>query len=100
LAENINALSKAGLDKAMDYQTDTVKKIGKLISKLYEACTKMEAEREKAHKAVSTRAQAVAFCENVKPFMEEIRDHADELEHLVDDKNWSLVKYREMLFLK
>ncbi len=100
LAENINALSKAGLDKAMDYQTDTAKKTGKLIGKIYEAVTKMEAEREKAHKAADTRAQAIAFCENVKPFMEEIRDHADELEHIVDDKNWSLVKYREMLFLK
>jgi glutamine synthetase type III len=32
--------------------------------------------------------------------MEDIRDYADELEHLCDDKSWGLVKYREMLFLR
>ena len=100
LADNINALSKAGLDKSMDYQTDSIKKMGKLIHKIYDAVTKMDTEREKAHAAAGSRAQAVAFCENVKPYMEEIRDYADELEYIVDDKSWSLVKYREMLFLK
>jgi glutamine synthetase len=99
LAENINMLSKAGLDKGMDYQTDTVKKIGKLVNKIYDAVTKMSVERSKANE-VHGKAQSVHFCESVKPFMEEIRDHADELEHLVEDKSWSLVKYREMLFLR
>jgi glutamine synthetase len=100
LAENINLLSKAGLDKATSYQTETAKKVGKLIEKVYEAVEKMGEARGKAHEAGNTRDSAILFCDNVKPFMEDIRDYADELEHLCDDKSWSLVKYREMLFLK
>jgi glutamine synthetase len=100
LAENINALSKAGLDKSTSYQTDIAKKTGKLIEKIYDAVEKMKDARDKAHHAGSTRDCAVAFCDTVKPYMEEIRDHADELEHICDDKSWGLVKYREMLFLR
>jgi glutamine synthetase len=100
LAENINALGKAGLDKATSYQVETAKKIGKLIEKVYSAVEEMAEKREKAHHAGSTRDNAIAFCDDVKPYMEEIRDYADELEHIVADKAWSLVKYREMLFIK
>jgi glutamine synthetase type III len=32
--------------------------------------------------------------------MEEIREHAEELEDLVDDAEWPVAKYRELLFLK
>lgn len=100
LAENINSLSKAGLDKATSYQVDITKKIGKLVEKVYNSVTEMAEAREKAHHAGSTRDNAIAFCDNVKPYMEEIRDYADELEHIVADKAWSLVKYREMLFIR
>ena len=36
----------------------------------------------------------------VKPYFEEIRYHSDKLELLVDDEMWTLVKYRELLFLR
>ncbi|MFZ4544862.1 MAG: glutamine synthetase III [Saprospiraceae bacterium] len=100
LAENINLLNKAGLDNVTTYQTETTRKVGKLIEKIYETVEKMKENREKAHHAGNTRSNAIAFCDTVKPLMEDIRDYADDLEHLSDDKSWSLVKYREMLFLR
>lgn len=100
LADNINALNKAGLDKSGSYQVDVAKKVGKLVDKIYNALEKMKDAREKSHHITETRAAAISFCETVKPYMEEIRDHADDLEHICEDKTWSLVKYREMLFLR
>ena len=43
---------------------------------------------------------AAAYCDEVKPFFEEIRYHSDKLELLVDDEMWTLTKYRELLFTK
>jgi glutamine synthetase len=36
----------------------------------------------------------------VLPFFDEIRYHSDRLELLIDDELWSMVKYRELLFLR
>jgi glutamine synthetase len=44
--------------------------------------------------------KADAFFSKLKPLMEHIRKHADDLEGVVADKLWDLPKYREMLFVK
>jgi glutamine synthetase len=36
----------------------------------------------------------------VKDYFEKIRYEVDKLELLIDDEDWPLVKYREMLFVK
>jgi len=46
------------------------------------------------------QAMAEAYCNNVKPYFEEIRNHCDKLELLVDDETWTLTKYRELLLTK
>jgi glutamine synthetase len=43
---------------------------------------------------------AEAYCNKVKPYFEEIRNHCDKLELLVDDETWTLTKYRELLLTK
>ncbi|MCK5595257.1 glutamine synthetase type III, partial [bacterium] len=40
------------------------------------------------------------FFEELKPLMEHIRKHVDELECVVADEHWDLPKYREMLFVQ
>jgi len=45
--------------------------------------------------------EKAALCFNkIKPYMEHIRKHVDELESVVSDELWDLPKYREMLFVK
>ena len=61
---------------------------------------KMRLARKKANEIDSTRAMAQAYCDQVKPYLESIRDHADRLEILIDNELWPLPKYRELLFLK
>lgn len=44
--------------------------------------------------------KAFAYCDDVRPYFEEIRYHCDKLELLVDDELWPLTKYRELLFTR
>lgn len=44
--------------------------------------------------------RAELYFKELKPLMEHIRRHADDLERVVSDEHWDLPKYREMLFIK
>ena len=59
----------------------------------------MTNERKKANKFKGQK-NADAYCNKVKPYLEDIRYHVDKLELLVDDNLWPLTKYRELLFTK
>jgi len=51
-------------------------------------------------KTVSDEKRAKMYYEELKPLMEHIRKHVDDLERVVSDESWDLPKYREMLFVK
>ncbi|OGX18266.1 MAG: glutamine synthetase [Omnitrophica WOR_2 bacterium RBG_13_44_8b] len=51
-------------------------------------------------KKSSDEKRAELYFKELKPLMEHIRKHADELECVVSDDTWDLPKYREMLFIK
>lgn len=51
-------------------------------------------------KGVGVEERAELYFKELKPLMEHIRKHADELECVVPDDTWDLPKYREMLFIK
>ena len=57
-------------------------------------------ERKKANKVVDTKKKALAYCDKVKPYFEEIKYHSDKLELLIDDEIWPLPKLRELLFTR
>ncbi len=44
--------------------------------------------------------KAISYDQNVRPYLEIIRDHIDHLELEIDDEIWPLPKYRELLFTK
>jgi glutamine synthetase len=74
-----------------------LKSLTKHIGEIREATQKMEKALDKAHHADSVRDEADIFCNKVKVQMETIREATDELESMVDDQYWPLVKYRELL---
>lgn len=45
---------------------------------------------------LDSRAHAQAYCEQVKPIMNKLRDTIDQLEELIADQYWTLPKYREL----
>jgi glutamine synthetase len=51
-------------------------------------------------KQVSDEKRAEIYFSQLRPLMEHIRKHADQLECVVSDDAWDLPKYREMLFIK
>lgn len=56
--------------------------------------------RKAANNIESEREKAVAYHDNVAPYLDEIRYHIDKLELIVDNEMWPLAKYRELLFIR
>ena len=56
--------------------------------------------RKKANKIASEREKAIAYHDIIAPMLEQIRYHIDKLELMVDDRMWTLPKYRELLFVR
>jgi glutamine synthetase len=81
-------------------QLDMIKEISERISTIIKEKSEMIATRRRINKIQSTRELAVAYCDEVRPFMDRIRYQVDKLELLIDDELWPLPKYREMLFIK
>ena len=97
------------LSIAFDYEGEVtgedaeqiLEKISQHISRISELVGKMIDARKIANNITDTRTKAIAYSSQVKePFFDEIRYHVDKLELLVDDKEWVLSKYRELLFLR
>jgi glutamine synthetase len=99
LIENANGLQNLGIDN--EETKKTIQSISKHISNIKRLVNEMTEARKKANKIEDTREMAIAYCDDVKEkFFEEIRYAVDKLELYVDDEDWPLIKYREMLFLK
>ena len=61
----------------------------------------MNEERGEVNLIEESRDRAIAYCDRIKvKYFDEIRTAVDKLELLVDDEDWPLLKYREMLFLR
>ena len=58
---------------------------------------KMIEARKRANTIESEREKAIAYHDTVEPLFGEIRYHIDKLELIVDDRLWTLPKYRELL---
>ncbi|MEP7372616.1 MAG: glutamine synthetase III [Chitinophagaceae bacterium] len=102
LAKNIRGLKEAGLEEsAYANQKQILDKISEHISKASDMVEKMIEARKVCNNMDNTRTKAIAYQSQVKDaFFDQIRYHADKLEILVDDREWYLPKYREMLFLR
>jgi len=102
LAKNIKGLKEAGLtEEAYANQKQILDKISEHINKASDLVEKMIQARKIANAIEDTRTKAIAYESQVKAaFFDQIRYHADKLELLVDDKEWYLPKYRELLFLR
>ncbi|HRH60602.1 MAG TPA: glutamine synthetase III, partial [Chitinophagaceae bacterium] len=102
LVTNIKGLKDAGLpESAYAGQLAILKEISEHIQTVYSQVDAMVEARKIANNMDNTRTKAIAYCSQVKEkFFDDIRYHVDKLEHLVSDEEWTLPKYREMLFLR
>ncbi len=101
LINNIKGHKDLGFDEGgYKIQTQIAQKISEHISEISTRVTSMIEARKSANKIENSRERAIAYCEIVRNYFDDIRYHADKLELLVDDDCWELPKYREMLFLR
>ncbi len=101
LIQNIKGLKEIGLDKkSYAAQLDLVEKISEHVNFIKTNVDNMVEARKKANAIEDIRARSIAYDEKVKAYFEPIRYHVDKLEQLVDDAQWPLPKFRELLFIK
>ena len=77
-----------------------IKEISERTAYIKEHVDAMVNARKVANKIEGERAKAIAYHDTIAPMLEQIRYHIDKLELIVDDKMWTLPKYRELLFIR
>ncbi len=102
LDELVRLKKSAGLKINAAALQDKKKHLSEVVSKIYYVRHNAESMVELLSKAktLSNEKRAQLYFQELKPLMEHIRKHADELEGVVSDDAWDLPKYREMLFIK
>ncbi len=101
LADTINSMLSSGATKASTHGlSELLNEISNHTNSLKMATDLMVNERKLANTIADTKQKAHAYCNKVKASFDEIRFHADKLEHLIDDDLWKLPKYREILFVR
>ncbi|MDD5045164.1 MAG: glutamine synthetase III [Candidatus Omnitrophica bacterium] len=106
LASNLGSLMKlkkdAGLHVDLAALKDKKEHLAEIVSKIYYVrrnAAELVKLLDKSAK-LSNEEKAKLYFDDLKPLMEHIRRHVDQLECVVPDDSWDLPKYREMLFIK
>jgi glutamine synthetase len=83
---------------AMD--RDIIEDIAVQVNTIKKKVDEMTEARKTANKIEHEREKAIAYHDNVEPYLNIIRQCIDKLELVVDDEIWTLPKYRELLFIR
>ncbi len=106
LADNLSKVVRlkkdAGLKVIPEAINDQKEHLAEVVAKIYYVrhnTASLVKMLEKAGKLPHEK-KAELYFDELKPLMEHIRKHVDDLERVVPDEHWDLPKYREMLFIK
>ncbi len=101
LVENVTGQKEIGIDPKFFTPTiQMIKSISKYTSDIVTLQEEMTEARKEANNKEDIEERAKIYSEKVKSYFEKIRYSVDKLELIVDDNDWPLVKYREMLLIK
>ena len=99
LIENARGLKELGIDATEIKKT--IEEVSTHINNVRRLSHEMTEERKRINKIEDIREMAIEYCDNVKgKYFGPLRYAVDKLELLVDDEDWPLPKYRELLFLR
>jgi glutamine synthetase len=77
-----------------------IEEISERISVIKSETEALVNARKVANKIESEREKAVEYHDKVVPYFDDIRYNVDKLELIIDDEQWTLPKYRELLFIR
>ncbi|MGA0558657.1 glutamine synthetase III [Larkinella sp. VNQ87] len=100
LAETAKALVDLGMTNEAEPIKALIAEISGRVNTIKMNVEAMTETRKKANNLGSTAETAKIYATEVKDFFDVIRYEVDKLELIIDDEDWPLVKYREMLFVK
>jgi glutamine synthetase len=101
LIQNIKGLKDLGLSETCAQRTQTLNKISEHINNISQLAGEMVEARKVCNNIENTREKAIGYCEKVKEaYFDKLRYHVDKLEQFIDDREWTLPKYRELVFLR
>ncbi len=100
LAQTAKALVDLGMNAEAEPVKDILREISTRVIVIKSKVEEMTETRKKANNLGDTAATAKMYASEVKDFFDIIRYEVDKLEQIVDDEDWPLVKYRELLFVK
>jgi glutamine synthetase len=81
-------------------QMRLIEKISTNVNAINAKVHEMIDARKIANNIECERTKAIAYHNDVAPYLDEIRYHVDKLELIVDNEMWPLAKYRELLFIR
>ena len=87
-------------EKLAGPRIELIREIGRHVSAIKAKRKELIEARKKVNVIEDVVEKAYAYEKEIKPFLEDIRNHIDNLELIVDDEKWPLPKYRELLFVR
>lgn len=101
LLDTFERMQRVGIDtQHMDSIQITINKLAEHTNMLQKRVKEMIDARKEANRLEDIHQRAEYYTTHVKPLFEEIRYRGDKLERMVEDELWTLVKYRELLFVR
>jgi len=103
LIENVKGLKEIFGENYKTLVGDRIDLIAEISEHVAAITKKVEAmveARKVANVVEEGKERAIAYDKTVRPYLEDIRTHIDQLELIVEDELWPLPKYRELLFTR
>ncbi|GAB3507137.1 glutamine synthetase III family protein [Emticicia fontis] len=100
LVQTAKSLKDMELHQEAEPIIDIIKEISARVSEISKKVDQMTDARKHANAVEDLEQRAKLYGNDIKNFFEEIRYPVDKLELLIDDEDWPLVKYRELLYIR
>jgi glutamine synthetase len=100
LVQTAKSLKDMELHQEAEPIVSIIKEISARVSEISKKVEEMTEARKHANAVEDLEQRAKLYGNDIKNFFEEIRYPVDKLELLIDDEDWPLVKYRELLYIR
>jgi glutamine synthetase len=100
LVKTAKSLKEIGLEKEAEPIINIIKDISRHVAIISTNVLEMTNARKKANNMESIVDRANVYSKEVRPFFDVIRKSVDKLELIIDDEDWPLTKYRELLYIR
>ncbi|AQG79756.1 glutamine synthetase III [Spirosoma montaniterrae] len=100
LSQTARNLVELGMIAEAEPIKDILREISSRVIVIKRQTESMIEARKRANNVEDTADRARLYATDVKDHFDIIRYEVDKLEQIVDDEDWPLIKYRELLFVK